>query len=105
MRQVDPETGEGLCVVTPTYDERENLAGFVSALLQAVPAAHVLVVDDASPDGTGDLADRLAERDPRVHCLHRPAKLGLGTAYVDGFGWALERGYGDRKSTRLNSSH
>lgn len=82
-----------LLVVMPTYQERENLASISRRLLAAVPAADLLVVDDASPDGTGAVADALATRDPHVHVLHRPAKLGLGAAYVAGFRWALERGY------------
>jgi dolichol-phosphate mannosyltransferase len=80
-------------VVMPTYQERDALPGTLAALRSAVPGADVLVVDDASPDGTGDLADALAARDPAIHVLHRAAKLGLGTAYVAGFTWALERGY------------
>jgi dolichol-phosphate mannosyltransferase len=80
-------------IVTPTYDERDNLAEFVAAVHAAAPAAHLLVVDDASPDGTGALADALAAADPRIAVLHRPRKLGLGTAYVDGFRHALARGY------------
>lgn len=88
-----PPDAARLLVITPTFNERDNLAAFVSALLDAQPQAHLLVVDDASPDGTGDEADRLAARDPRIHCLHRAGKLGLGTAYVEGFSWALERGY------------
>ena len=82
-----------ILVVTPTYDERENLAWLVRAVHGVVPSADVLVVDDASPDGTGAIADALAAEDARVHVLHRPRKLGLGTAYVDGFRFALERGY------------
>jgi dolichol-phosphate mannosyltransferase len=80
-------------VVTPTYDERDNLPTFVASIHAVLPEAHVLVVDDASPDGTGKLADEMAARDPRVAVLHRPGKRGLGTAYRDGFGWALARGY------------
>lgn len=80
-------------VITPTYDERDNLEGFVEAVLASAPRAHVLVVDDASPDGTGELADALAARDPRVRVIHRAAKLGLGTAYVAGFERALAEGY------------
>jgi dolichol-phosphate mannosyltransferase len=81
-------------ICLPTYDERENLAPILTAIHAAVPDVDVLVVDDASPDGTGPLADALAARDPRVHVLHRPAKQGLGRAYLGGFAWALERGYG-----------
>ena len=88
-----PDRTPAMLVVTPTFDERENLRAFVESVLATAPAAHVLVVDDASPDGTGVLADSLAQEDPRVHVLHRPRKAGLGTAYRDGFAWALARGY------------
>ena len=80
-------------IVTPTYDERDNLAPFLDGVFEVLPEAHVLVVDDASPDGTGALADRIAESDPRVHVMHRAGKMGLGSAYLAGFGWALERDY------------
>ena len=81
--------------VIPTYNERENLPRLVPDVLEQSPGLDVLIVDDASPDGTGRLADELAARHPgRVHVLHRGGKLGLGTAYVAGFRWALERGYG-----------
>ena len=80
-------------VVVPTYDEALTLPGTLARLRAAVPDAHVLVVDDSSPDGTGDLADAAAAADPAVHVLHRAGKDGLGAAYVAGFGWALERGY------------
>jgi dolichol-phosphate mannosyltransferase len=76
-------------VVIPTYDERENLGPVVSRLHAAVPHADVLVVDDASPDGTGELADEMAAADPRVRVLHRTAKDGLGAAYLAGFAAAL----------------
>ncbi len=85
--------GTGALIVTPTYNERENLVEFVRETLSVAPGAHLLIVDDASPDGTGELADGLARQDERVHVLHRPTKQGLGTAYVEGFGWGLERGY------------
>ena len=80
-------------VIVPTYDEVQNLAPIVERALTAVPTAHVLVVDDASPDGTGALADRLAASDQRVRVLHRTEKAGLGAAYVAGFRWAQGRGY------------
>lgn len=80
-------------VVIPTYDEVESLRPTVRALLEAVPEVDVLIADDASPDGTGALADRLASVDPRVSVLHRPGKDGLGRAYLAGFAWAAERGY------------
>lgn len=80
-------------VVTPTYDEAGSLEPTVAALFAAAPGVDLLVVDDASPDGTGDIADRLAAADPRVSVLHRAGKEGLGRAYVAGFDVALERGY------------
>jgi dolichol-phosphate mannosyltransferase len=83
---------EGTWVVLPTYDEAENLRGISAAILEALPGARLLVVDDASPDGTGEMADELAAADPRVSVRHRAGKEGLGKAYVDGFGVALEGG-------------
>jgi dolichol-phosphate mannosyltransferase len=80
-------------VIVPTYDECENLSIIAGRLHAAVPDAHLLVVDDNSPDGTGLLADGLAAADDHVHVLHRTAKNGLGAAYVAGFGWAREQGY------------
>jgi dolichol-phosphate mannosyltransferase len=80
-------------IVMPTYNEIENLPRILDAALAALPEAHMLVVDDGSPDGTGDLADRRAEADDRIHVLHRTEKAGLGRAYLAGFGWALERDY------------
>lgn len=82
-----------LLVVVPTYQERDNLEPISRRLFAALPTAHLLVVDDNSPDGTGDIADALAAADARVHVVHRGAKAGLGTAYVRGFGWAHQRGY------------
>ena len=80
-------------VILPTYNERENLPNIVSAILAQGEHFDVLVVDDNSPDGTGQLADELAAEDPRVSVIHREGKLGLGTAYVAGFKWALAGGY------------
>lgn len=85
--------GEGVLVVVPTYDERLNIERTIARLRAAVPRAHALVVDDASPDGTGEIADRLAAQDPQVHVLHRLGKQGLGAAYLAGFDWGLSRGY------------
>jgi len=82
-----------LLVLTPTYEERDNLPRFVEALFRVLPEADLLVIDDASPDGTGELADELAAQDGRIAVLHRHAKLGLGSAYVAGFRHALGRGY------------
>ncbi len=84
--------GTGAWVVLPTYNEAENLPGISAAILEVLPGATLLVVDDGSPDGTGDLADRLAVTDPRVRVRHRPAKQGLGRAYLDGFRVALDGG-------------
>lgn len=80
-------------VVIPTYNERESLPLTIAAIHTWVEHAHILVVDDASPDGTGEWADAAAEADDRISVLHRTAKNGLGAAYVAGFGWALERDY------------
>lgn len=79
--------------IIPTYNEKDNLETIVERLRKSVPSASVLIVDDSSPDGTGAIADRLAATDPQVHVLHRPAKAGLGAAYVAGFDWALARDY------------
>ena len=85
--------GATALVIVPTYNEAENVRTIAAAVLGALPDAHLLVVDDASPDGTGDLVRQLAAEDDRVHLLERSGKLGLGTAYVAGFRWGLERGY------------
>ena len=80
-------------IVVPTYNERENLPILLDAVFAVEADAHVLVVDDASPDGTGQVAAELAGRDTRVHVLHRGGKRGLGTAYVEGFRWGLMQGF------------
>jgi dolichol-phosphate mannosyltransferase len=80
-------------VVTPTYNEKDNLERFVDAVRGALPEADLLVVDDASPDGTGELADAIAARDPHVKVMHRAGKLGLGTAYLQAFTRGLAEGY------------
>ncbi len=85
------ETGPA-CIVVPTYNERDNVGPIVEAILRELPDASVLVVDDASPDGTGRLADELAQRHPNVQVLHRAGKEGLGKAYVDGFRLAMAGG-------------
>jgi dolichol-phosphate mannosyltransferase len=84
---------ERALVVLPTYNERVNLPLIVPQILEQDPRIEVLVVDDNSPDGTGQLADELAAADPRVHVMHREEKAGLGKAYLAGFRWALDRGY------------
>jgi dolichol-phosphate mannosyltransferase len=80
-------------VITPTYNERDNLPVFLEQLFAVAPSAHVLVVDDNSPDGTGALADEIAARDARVRVVHRAGKMGLGTAYIEGFRRAITDGY------------
>jgi glycosyltransferase involved in cell wall biosynthesis len=92
-------------VCVPTYNEADNVAEIVARVRAAVPEAHVLVVDDASPDGTGDIADGLAAADPCVHVVHRTAKDGLGAAYVAAFGWARERGYDVAVEMDADGSH
>lgn len=82
-----------ILVVIPTYNEKDNLAPMVDAIYGALPSAHLLVIDDGSPDGTGNLADSLAEQRPTLRVLHRSGKQGLGTAYIAGFRYALEHGY------------
>lgn len=87
-----PDPAREILVVLPTYNERETLANVVERVLVCAPEADLLIIDDNSPDGTGSLADELAA-DPRVSVLHRTGKLGLGTAYAEGFGLAGDRGY------------
>ena len=86
-------TFSSVCICIPTYEERESLPRTLAAVRRAVPQAHVLVIDDNSPDGTGTVAEEIAGRDSHVSVLHRPAKAGLGPAYAAGFRWALERGF------------
>jgi dolichol-phosphate mannosyltransferase len=80
-------------VIVPTYNERFNIARLIPAVLGQDPSLEVLVVDDGSPDGTGGIVDAILATNSRVHILHRAGKLGLGTAYIAGFRWALERKY------------
>jgi dolichol-phosphate mannosyltransferase len=80
-------------IIMPTYNERQNVESMAGRVRAAVPDADLLVVDDNSPDGTGDLADKLAETDPHVQVMHRTEKAGLGKAYIAGFNWALDRDY------------
>jgi dolichol-phosphate mannosyltransferase len=87
------DVAERALVIVPTYDERDNITRLIRTVLAQDPRLEVLVVDDASPDGTGMLVDDIAVAEPRVHVLHRSAKLGLGTAYLAGFRWALDRDY------------
>jgi len=94
-----------VAVVIPTYNERDNLEPIVGRVRAAVPDADILVVDDNSPDGTGEIADKLAASDAHVHVLHRKGKSGLGTAYIAGFTWGLERGYGVLVEHDADGSH
>lgn len=80
-------------IIVPTYNERENVAAVASDFLEPIPDSELLFVDDSSPDGTGAVIDDLAAADPRIHVLHREGKLGLGSAYIAGFRWALDRYY------------
>lgn len=90
----DPETTlEPVLVVIPTYNEAENVRLISARIRAAVPTAHILVADDNSPDGTGQIADELAAADDHIHVLHRTGKEGLGAAYLAGFRWGIERGY------------
>ncbi len=82
-----------IIICLPTYNEKENLPLLVEAVRQIVPQADLLVIDDNSPDGTGQIANALALADPQVHVLHRQEKQGLGRAYIAGFRWALARDY------------
>ncbi|WP_433433049.1 polyprenol monophosphomannose synthase [Nonomuraea sp. CA-141351] len=92
-------------IITPTYNERDNLPGIVGRIRAAVPAAHVLVVDDNSPDGTGLIADGLAVELDGVHVLHRERKQGLGAAYLAGFRWGLDRGFDVLVEIDADGSH
>ena len=84
---------ERALVIVPTYNERENLPIIVPIVLEQDPRLEVLIIDDGSPDGTGELADALADADRRIHVIHRAGKQGLGTAYRLGFRWAIEQGF------------
>lgn len=92
-------------VIIPTYNEAENIKPIVSRVREAVPEAHVLVADDNSPDGTGKFADELAAEDDHVHVLHRKGKEGLGAAYLAGFRWGIENGYGVLVEMDADGSH
>jgi len=85
--------GERALVIIPTYNERENITRIIDLVLYQDPSIDVLIIDDGSPDGTGQLADEIAAVNPRVNVIHRPSKMGLGTAYLAGFKWALQRSY------------
>lgn len=99
-----PPIGKVL-VLIPTYNEREALPSILERLRTQVPDVDVVVIDDNSPDGTGEIADGFAERDSRIHVLHRAGKHGLGRAYLHGFRWALDRGYDVLVEMDADGSH
>jgi dolichol-phosphate mannosyltransferase len=84
---------KNLLAIIPTYNEKENIAAVIERTLATDPRVAVLIIDDASPDGTGDIVEKMAKKEPRINLIHRAGKMGLGTAYVAGFTWALEKGY------------
>ncbi len=94
-----------VAVVMPTYNERDNVESMANRVRRGMPTADLLVVDDNSPDGTGDIADKLAAEDPHIQVMHRAGKAGLGSAYIAGFKWALERGYGAVVEMDADGSH
>ncbi|MFO7253243.1 MAG: polyprenol monophosphomannose synthase [Actinomycetes bacterium] len=101
---MEPSLGRVL-VIVPTYNERENLPMITGRLRAAVPDAHILIADDASPDGTGQAADALAAADDHIHVLHRPGKQGLGAAYIAGFRWGLSQGFDVLVEIDADGSH
>lgn len=102
----DDVTGPArVCVIIPTYNEIANLPAAVAGVRAAVPSADVLIVDDSSPDGTGELADQLAAADQQVHVMHRAGKEGLGAAYLAGFAWSLSAGYDVLVEMDADGSH
>ena len=92
-------------VVIPTYNEKDNVRVIVDRVRRSAPAVDILVADDNSPDGTGQIADEIAAADDQVHVLHRPGKQGLGAAYIAGFAWARERGYDAVVEMDADGSH
>ncbi|MFC7728046.1 polyprenol monophosphomannose synthase [Actinomadura keratinilytica] len=102
--EIPAELGRVL-VIVPTYNERDNIERLVGRVRKAVPSVDVLVVDDNSPDGTGEVADAMAAADDQVKVLHRTAKNGLGAAYIAGFRWALDHGYDVMVEMDADGSH
>ncbi|MGB3830066.1 MAG: polyprenol monophosphomannose synthase [Ornithinimicrobium sp.] len=101
-----PGIGESsVCVMVPTYNEIDNLADMIDRLRRCVPAATLVILDDASPDGTGELADTIAADDTCVHVLHRPHKEGLGPAYLEGLAWARSHGFAAAVQIDADGSH
>ncbi|QXT61648.1 polyprenol monophosphomannose synthase [Tessaracoccus palaemonis] len=87
------ESLDRVLVIIPTYNESQNIESITNRLRRSVPDAHILIADDNSPDGTGDIADRLSSDDDHIHVMHRKGKEGLGAAYLAGFHWGLDEGY------------
>jgi dolichol-phosphate mannosyltransferase len=87
------EAGKNTLIIVPTYNERANIESFLRTVRGTYGEASILVVDDNSPDGTGDLVDSLARSDSKISVMHRAGKLGLGTAYLEGFAWGMSRGF------------
>ena len=100
-----PSEGFSTLVVLPTFNEEGNLDWILDRILVSIPRGHVLIVDDASSDGTGEIADRRTAADPRIHVLHRQGKLGLGSAYIAGFRWAIEEGFSTLVEMDADGSH
>src|SRR6195952_2476679 len=104
--QGDQRPSQRTLVIIPTFNERDNLPLIVGRVHVARPDVHVLIVDDGSPDGTGELADDLSLADPdRIHVMHRSSKAGLGAAYLAGFAWGLGRGYSVLVEMDADGSH
>ncbi len=103
--RIPPGSVDRVLVIVPTYDERDNLPLILDRLRAAVPGAHVLVVDDGSPDGTGDIADQRAASDDGIDVLHRTEKQGLGPAYFAGFDWGLDHGFDVLVEMDADGSH
>lgn len=92
-------------IITPTYNEKESLPTHLAAVRSAAPDAHLLIVDDNSPDGTGQIAQEAAISDPHIHVMHRPGKNGLGAAYIAAFSWGLQNGYDVLVEMDADGSH
>jgi dolichol-phosphate mannosyltransferase len=101
----DSQFAGHVAVIIPTYNERDNVVPITASVRSAIPGADLLIVDDNSPDGTGEIADELAVADSHVHVLHRQAKAGLGAAYIAGFGWALDHDYDGVVEMDADGSH
>ncbi len=102
---VPSPVGDATLIVIPTYNEMSTLPSVLEQIWEYVPAAHVLIVDDSSPDGTGEWVDQRRAGEERLHVLHRPAKSGLATAYVDGMGWGIEAGFSFLLQMDADGSH